>query len=465
MNSGLHKLLALVMVLSFSAITEGAMKRESELQVAENAQLEQRELENKRPSSVEIEEIVDENPNKRRRTENRSEEVEAKGVADESLPSLQSALIPSSSLGQGLVPFNGQLPMNNFLSSLITRAPIHTAQGDQFFDLIACSLKTPNPNFPLQLVATIAASGNFQNSNGETLLHIFAKTNNVKEMQHLVELAKTQNHNMPINVFDNKQFTPLARAVLASHLEATDFLLDNKANVALFFDYDNKTSLLHQATNLGHDHRIITALIKKGAANVNARDKDGKTALIYAVLKQNTLATETLLRDCKDSKVGIVDAQDDQKKTALHYAATLGAWEIVKLLVENKASINIIDAIGKTPLFYAITSKNSATRIEITIFLLKSGAEVMQDAIPVADQVWVTPLIEQNEAEKAELARKAELERQAAEAQRVEQERVDAERLAREKAEAERIQREKEAEAAQEALRRKSICERGCIIS
>ena len=48
-----------------------------------------------------------------------------------------------------------------------------------------------------------------------------------------------------------------------------------------------------------------------------------------------------------------VDARSDKGKTALHYAATYGHVEAVKLLLENGALVDARDRDGHTPLMFA----------------------------------------------------------------------------------------------------------------
>ena len=49
-----------------------------------------------------------------------------------------------------------------------------------------------------------------------------------------------------------------------------------------------------------------------------------------------------------------VDTRDINDKTPLHYAALNGADDVFQLLVENKADIDALDAVGATPLHFAV---------------------------------------------------------------------------------------------------------------
>ncbi len=62
--------------------------------------------------------------------------------------------------------------------------------------------------------------------------------------------------------------------------------------------------------------------------------------------------------------------------TPLHYAAMWGHAEIVGLLIQRRANTNVIDASGKTPLYYAgkgdftksTARKDYAEAFELLIF-------------------------------------------------------------------------------------------------
>ena len=61
-----------------------------------------------------------------------------------------------------------------------------------------------------------------------------------------------------------------------------------------------------------------------------------------------------VVRVLLDSGCFSVDAGDESDKTPLHYAALNGADEVFQLLVENKADIDALDAVGATPLHFAV---------------------------------------------------------------------------------------------------------------
>ena len=84
----------------------------------------------------------------------------------------------------------------------------------------------------------------------------------------------------------------------------------------------------------------------KGGAMIEARDcRHRKTALIWAA-ETGSIAAIKVLLDCGAD----VNAQDDQKLSALRYAAANARTEIVQLLLERGADPGMGDWGGKTPL-------------------------------------------------------------------------------------------------------------------
>jgi ankyrin repeat protein len=67
-----------------------------------------------------------------------------------------------------------------------------------------------------------------------------------------------------------------------------------------------------------------------------------------------------------------VNSRDREKRTALMYAAFNGRSDIVKLLLEAGADVNAQDALGNSALMFAASSTDSAT----VQLLIDAGAEI-----------------------------------------------------------------------------------------
>jgi Ankyrin repeats (3 copies) len=120
------------------------------------------------------------------------------------------------------------------------------------------------------------------------------------------------------------------------------------------------------------ESRIFPSKIEKAAAllssgaDVNIRDKDGTTPLMWAVEKNSLEVVKGLLDNGAE-----VEAKDNNGQTALMDAAYWGHLELVELLVEKGADVNAKDEHGRTAMTWA--SRNLHPRI--VEFLKAHGAK------------------------------------------------------------------------------------------
>lgn len=112
------------------------------------------------------------------------------------------------------------------------------------------------------------------------------------------------------------------------------------------------------------DKETVAMAIKEGF-NVNARDRDGYTALLIAAEKGDPEMADLLIEKGAD-----VNAKDKDGYTALMYVAYSGNLEIAKVLIKNGADVKAKDKDGWTALMIARMGKKT----DITELLKKSGA-------------------------------------------------------------------------------------------
>lgn len=122
---------------------------------------------------------------------------------------------------------------------------------------------------------------------------------------------------------------------------------------------------IHDAAQAG-DKAKIEKLLKKGV-DVNARDKNGETALYEAATNGYTEIVELLV-----SKGADVNAKDNDGITALHLSAWNDNSEMVAVLIAKGADVNRKQNDGNTPLHNA-ASNNSKNAIKL---LLLNGADI-----------------------------------------------------------------------------------------
>ena len=158
--------------------------------------------------------------------------------------------------------------------------------------------------------------------------------------------------------------TAIKTATATGDKEMLQFLLNNgvTGNNAIY------------QVSLNGDTDTLKQLLAQGA-DVNAKNQEGKTALMGAAKKGQSEVVKILL----DAKADI-NAQDASGKTALIYAAKNSSLEVVKLLLAAGADVNIKDKKGETALLQTATEEWSQKFVkddgEIIKLLVNAGADV-----------------------------------------------------------------------------------------
>jgi len=124
-------------------------------------------------------------------------------------------------------------------------------------------------------------------------------------------------------------------------------------------------SLLFIAAEGGHAETV--ELLKKNQLTLSATEKDASVEKILKASESGDLAKFQILLSCGIS----INSKDSSNETVLHKAAGGGHTDIVKLLLEQKVSLQPQGGEdGKTPLFYACREK----QLEAAQLLVAAGA-------------------------------------------------------------------------------------------
>ena len=168
---------------------------------------------------------------------------------------------------------------------------------------------------------------------------------------------------------NNTFWTPLFAAVAGGYLDIMNCLVENGADVNAR-TYDNCTPLI-RASALG-DIDVVTFLVEHGA-NVNLQDKDGETALHYAIRHRRNSYTDVL--SCLIKHGADVNERSNDYLTPLMLASKYEEMNAATLLVEHGADINLQDRNGETALFFGIDE--SVYRVkDVLKYLVENGADV-----------------------------------------------------------------------------------------
>jgi ankyrin repeat protein len=150
----------------------------------------------------------------------------------------------------------------------------------------------------------------------------------------------------------------------------------------------SSTSSLEQAASEGHAETIRT-LISQGG-DINARNARGQTPLHLAVKQGNSDVVQLLLEN--EAEVDVVET--DSGCTSLHYAASLGHVDLCESLVRYGANPDAQTARLETPLHLAVSRGHP----DVVALLLKFHAR-----LDIRDKDGMTPLQQAEKLKKREI--------------------------------------------------------------
>lgn len=233
---------------------------------------------------------------------------------------------------------------------------------------------------------------------GATALHHIAATGNIDCLRALAEnecinIAKLEE--LLRDPFTNGKINPLYYAVRANHIafvkelvekfhaDVNEKILDDRLPVIIAaqseemlrllvneyrvdVNYQNfRGTVLHELcrtkTIMPFTMELIRLLVTKFGLNIDARNKDGETALMVAV-KADCMPKVKLLLECQAS-ASLLDAKDQGM------VAMAKSMEMAQFLIENNASPHVRDKDGKT-LLHKASSADSAE------FFINAGVDV-----------------------------------------------------------------------------------------
>ncbi|RXN05753.1 transient receptor potential cation channel subfamily A member 1-like protein [Labeo rohita] len=205
-----------------------------------------------------------------------------------------------------------------------------------------------------------------------------------------------------INITDGANQTPLHKAAIFDHYELSEYLISQGADID-FVDCKGHSPLL-LATSCGA-WRTVNLLLSHGA-DLKKKDKSGCNFLHLAILQPRglkNLPTEVLQHE---SVRELLNDEDIEGCTPLHYACRLGIPESVKNMLGLEVSLDQKSKQKKSALHFAAEAGHVATvRLLLyrgaKIILNKNDASFLHEAVHNGRKEVTNTVIESDRCEEA----------------------------------------------------------------
>ncbi|XP_078365223.1 transient receptor potential cation channel subfamily A member 1-like isoform X2 [Oculina patagonica] len=202
-----------------------------------------------------------------------------------------------------------------------------------------------------------------------TLLHMAVESGVAK----VVELCLDEGA-APNSVKSSDGSTPVHLASSYGYMDILDILM--KAVAFILDPPPDQDGMLpiHKAAQSNHAE-VISYLLRQDVDQINTTDYEGRTSVMLAA-QCNCYETAKVLLENRAN----VDVRDSENKTVLHYA--IGSSDIVKEILKDVKANSLIrakDRLGNTPLHYA-ACKGCVKDASIILMKYRAGATITNGA-------------------------------------------------------------------------------------
>lgn len=170
---------------------------------------------------------------------------------------------------------------------------------------------------------------------------------------------------------DDHGNTPLHTAARYSRIESAEMLL--KAGADPNITAENGFTPLHEAAENGWDS-IVSLLVQNDDCILDVKDVHGNTPLMRAAYYNYTDIVKILVNAGADLNI-----QNNSGQTALIISLWEGSESTAELLIKNDCNLKVADHCGHTP-FYVAVHCELLSDLSIAKLIINSGYDVRHDA-------------------------------------------------------------------------------------
>lgn len=225
----------------------------------------------------------------------------------------------------------------------------------------------------LDKLATMIEEGTIDDSDphvdGVTAVHVAAQGGHLDCVNILIEAGAD------VTVRDDEDRTPLLLAVKGNYADVAIALVKAGADPNTPYVDDDGVSHNLLFDSLVVENSEFAALLIESGADIYTEDEHKVTTLLQASHRGMTPIVKALIE--KNSKPEWVDAASDENITPLIAASSEGHLEIVKMLVNAKANVNLKDK-DQTSALMAAAARGHTDIVEV---LLEAGANVNEQNV------------------------------------------------------------------------------------
>ena len=164
--------------------------------------------------------------------------------------------------------------------------------------------------------------------------------------------------------------TALHLAALRGHVQASQLLISNKANV---HEKDKSGQTPLHAAALNGRNTVVKVLLENSSC-VSEVDNDMNTPLHLALAHSGDLDTVKLLLQHSEDVKSLVNTVNKNQHTPLHLAAGRGNNSVTKVLLENFSCVSEVDNDKNTPFHLALVNPRSVNS-DIPKLMLQSASD------------------------------------------------------------------------------------------